>query len=208
MGRHSHDCARAVAREHILADPDWNCLACEWVYSIRAGEDTSHLAVADAVALGALLHIVDVFADSLLLLGCCHLCDIVAFRRKHHECHAKHSVGACGEDCELHVGILYREFNLSTFGTSDPVLLSLLYRVAPVYSLKTVEQSLGVCADTQAPLAHLLLHHWESATHRHSIDNLVVGKHSAELWTPVHHRLADVCDAVVHEHLLLLNLVP
>ena len=55
-------------------------------------------------------------------------------------------------------------------------------------------------------MAHLLLHHGVSATLRHAVDHLIVGQHGTQLGTPVHHRLAQVGDAVVHQYLLLLLL--
>ena len=104
------------------------------------------------------------------------------------------------------IAVLHLELHLCSLRTTNPVALSLLERVGPVDGLQSVEQTLGVCRHTQAPLAHLLLNHRIAATHADAIDNLVVGKHSAEFRTPVHHRLAKICYTVVHQHLLLLLL--
>ena len=108
----------------------------------------------------------------------------------------------------LFILIPYFELHLGTLRASYPVLLRLLDRVAPVDGLQSVEQSLCVSADTQAPLAHLLLLYREAAAHADTINNLVVGKHSAQSGTPVYHGLAHEGKAVVHEDVRLLLLIP
>ena len=79
-------------------------------------------------------------------------------------------------------------------------------QVQAARALSVVEQSASICRYAQAPLAHLLLHHGVSATFRHAVYHLIVGQHGTQLGAPVHHRLAQVGDAVVHQYLLLLLL--
>ena len=128
-----------------------------------------------------------------------------ALRRQHHERYAEDSVGASGEDSEVEVLTSHFELHLRTLTSAYPVLLCLLDRVAPVDSLQTVEQALRVSRCAQTPLLHLLLHDGEAAALAHAVHHLVVGKHRAQTGAPVHHRLAEVSDAVVHERLLLLH---
>ena len=61
VSRHSHDSAGAVACQYIFRNPDGISLTSEGVDGIAAGEHTRHLAVADAVALRALLHVCQIF---------------------------------------------------------------------------------------------------------------------------------------------------
>ena len=69
MGRDGHDGSRAVAREHILGDPDGDALARERVDAIGSGEDTRHLVVGHAVALRALGDIGEIGLHLLALLA-------------------------------------------------------------------------------------------------------------------------------------------
>ena len=208
VGRNGHDGAGAVAREHIVAHPDGNGLAGERVDGLGAGEDTRHAAVGYTVALGAFLGGCYVVVDSLLLLRGGHFLHILALRGQYHEGDTEHGVGTCGEDGEVDVAVFHVKHHLGTFRASYPVALCLFQRVGPLYGVESVEQALCIGRHTEAPLLHLLLHHGESAAHAQSVDHLVVGQHGAQAGTPVHHGLAQVGYAVVHEHLLLFLLLP
>ena len=163
--------------------------------------------VCHAVEFGALLHVGEVVVHFLLLRVGGELAHEFAFRCEHHECHSEDGVGACGEDGEFHVAVFHLELHLRSFRASYPVFLCLLDAVAPLHGVESFEQTLRVCRRTEAPLLHLLLHHGVAAAFAHAVHHLVVGEHRAESGTPVHHGLAEVGDAVVHEHLLLLHLV-
>ena len=63
---------------------------------------------------------------------------------------------------------------------------------------------MGVGRHTQTPLAHLLLNNGITATFRYTVYYFVVGQHGTQLRTPVHHGLAQVGDAVIHQRFLLL----
>ena len=165
------------------------------------------------LALGAFLHVGQVFIDGLLLTGRGELCDELALRSQHHESDTEDGVGTGGEDGEavdggqtaVHTGGHFKK-HLCAFRAAYPVALGLLDGVAPVDGVETVEQALGIGRHAQTPLAHLLLLHGITAALRDSVDDLVVGQHGAQCGTPVDHRLGQVGDAVVHEHLLLLLL--
>ena len=207
MGRHGHDGAGAVAGQYIFRNPYGDALAGEGIHGIGAGEDTRHAMVADAVALGAFLHVGDVFVNGGALFGSGQLVNEFALGSQHHEGHAEDGVGTGGEDGELHVAVLHGKLHLRSLRTAYPVALGLLQRVGPVDFLQSVEQSLGIGRHAQTPLAHLLLlHHGIAAAHAHAVHHLVVGQHRTQFGAPVHHRLSEIGDTVVHEHLLLLLL--
>ena len=204
VGRYGHDGTRTISGQHIVANPDGHSLARERIDGIRAREDTRHAAVADAFAFGTLLGTVQVgFHFSLLGFGC-HLWNQFAFRRQYHERYAEHRIGTGGKDGEFEVAVLYLELNFGTFRAAYPVALCFFQRVGPVDGLQSVEQTLGVGRYTQTPLAHLLLYNGITAAFRYAVHHFVVGKYRAQLRTPVHHRFAQVGDAVVHQRLLLL----
>ena len=207
VSRYSHDGARSVAREHIVAHPDWVRLAGERVDGVAAGEHAGYLLVNHAFAFGALLHLVEISVDFGFLLGSGEFSHQFAFGSEHHEGNAEHSVGASGEDGEVLVAVLHVEFNLGTFRAAYPVALSFLDAVGPVDEVEAVEQALSVSRHAQAPLAHLLLHHRITATGAEAVNHLVVGKHCAEFRAPVHHCFAKESDAPVHERVGLLALV-
>jgi len=163
--------------------------------------------VSHTVQLGALLHVVQILLHLFLLLGSSYLLNILALWSQHHEGNTKHGIGTGGEDGELHVAVLYREYDLCTLRTANPVFLGFLDTVAPLDGLQTVEQSLRVSRCSQTPLLHLLLDDRITATLTYAVYHLVVGKHSTQTWAPVNHGLAEVSNAVVHQNLLLLQVV-
>ena len=163
--------------------------------------------VSHTVQLGALLHVVEILLHLFLLLGSSYLLNILALWSQNHEGNTKHGIGTGSEDGELHVAVLYREYYLCTLRTTNPVLLGFLDTVAPLDGLQTVEQSLRVSRCSQAPLLHLLLDDRITATLTYAVYYLVVGKYSTQTWAPVNHGFAEVSNAVVHQNLLLLQVV-
>ena len=217
MGRNSHDGTCAVTCEHVFCNPDRYLIARNWVDGVGTAEDARHLMSGLALQFGLVLALVEVSLHFGLVVGRGYHLHIFAFRSKHHEGNTEHGIGASGEDGELErlavsgqclwvvVGH-HLELCLGTFRTTDPVALGLLQGVGPVDGLQAVEQTLGISRDAEAPLAHEFLFDGITATFAHAIDNLVVGQHGAEHGTPVHHRLAQIGDAIVHQGLLLLHL--
>ncbi len=151
-----------------------------------------------------MLYLVTIGFNGIFLCGGCYQVDIFAFRCKNHEGHTEHGVGTRCENSHLHIAILHFELHFGTFRTPDPVALSFLYGIRPGNIVKVVEQARGIGADTEAPLVHQFLLHGITASHRHTLAYLVVGKHCAEFRTPVHHRVAEIGDAVVHQHIAFL----
>ena len=206
VGGHGHDRARAVAGEHVVGNPHGDGVAREGIDGVGAAEHARHPAVGDAFALGALLRGFEVGFDLGALSGRGELLHEFALGGEHHEGNAEDGVGAGGEDGELHVAVLHGKFHLRAFRAANPVALRFLDGVRPVDGVESVEEALRVGRHAEAPLLHLLLHHGVSAAFAHAVDHLVVGQHGAEGRAPVHHRLAQVGDAVVHEHLELFLL--
>ncbi len=153
-----------------------------------------------------MLHLVDVAVHGLALPGGGDQVYILALGSQHHEGDTKYRVGPRGEDGHLHVAASHLKFHLGTLAVAYPVALGLLDRVAPVERVEVAQQAAGIGRHAQAPLVHHLLHHRVAATQRHTLAHLVVGQHCAQLGAPVHHGLAAVGDAIVHEHLLFLHL--
>ena len=207
MCRHGHNGSCAISCEHILAYPHRDAVARERIYGIRARENARNLAVADAFALGTFLYILYVFGHSVALFVGGQFGHELAFWCEHHKRDTENGVGAGCEYGEFLVAVLNAELHLRSFRTAYPVALCLLERVGPVYCVESVEQTLCVCRHTQTPLLHLLLHNGIAAAHRYAVNHLVVGKHRAQSCAPVHHRLAHVSYAIVHQCLLLLLLV-
>ena len=82
--------------------------------------------VTDAVALGALLHVCDIFVNGGTLRVGSQLVNELTLRCKHHEGHAEDGVGTCGENGKMLVAVLHLELHLGSFRTSYPVALCLL----------------------------------------------------------------------------------
>ena len=204
--RHCHDGPGAVARQHVVRHPHGNLFPRERIYGIRAGEHARHLAVGDALALRALLRGIEISLHLSTLRVRGHATHEFALGGEHHERHAENRVGAGGENRERIFGAVDAELHLRAFGTANPVALRLFDRVAPVHRFQPVEQTLCVGRNAQAPLHRLLLHHGEAAAHRNAVHHLVVGEHRAELRAPVYHCFAEIGDAVVHQHVVLLFL--
>ena len=204
--RHCHDGPCAVARQHVVRHPHGNLFPRERIYGIRAGEHARHLAVGDALALRALLRGIEISLHLSALRVRGHATHEFALGGEHHERHAENRVGAGGENRERIFGAVDAELHFRTFGAANPVALRLFNRVAPVHRFQSVEQSLCVSRNAQAPLHRFLLHHRETAAHRNAVYHLVVGEHRAELRAPVYHCFAEIGDAVVHQHVVLLFL--
>ena len=98
--------------------------------------------VCHTVELGTLLNVGKIFVNSSLLLGSGELLNELALGSQYHECHTEDGVGTCGEDGEVEVLTCHLKLHLGTFRTANPVLLGLLDRVAPLYCVQSVEQTL------------------------------------------------------------------
>ena len=48
-------------------------------------------------------------------------------------------------------------------------------------------------------MAHLFLHNGVATTHTNAVNHFVVGQHRAQFGTPVHHRFAQIGNAIVHQ---------
>ncbi len=207
MRGHSHDGACTVAGKHVVAHIHRNLLARKGIDGIGAGEHAAHLLIHKALALRLALHLGAVGLHSLALsVGGDHI-HIFALGSEHHEGDSEHGVGPGGEDGHLHIRAVDAELHLGALRAPYPVALGLLDGVGPLDSLQVVEQTRSVGAHAQTPLVHQLLLHGVAATHRYPLAYLVVGQHSAEFGAPVHHRVAQISYAVVHQSIGLLLFV-
>ncbi len=103
MGGNSHNCTCTIACEHIVAHIYRDILSGERIDRVAAGEYTRHLLVDHTLAFGLMLYRIKISLYSLSLIRSGDLSHILALRRKHHECHTEHSVGARGEDIKHHI---------------------------------------------------------------------------------------------------------
>gem|GEM_PF-2497087 len=200
--RHRHDGAGTIARQHIFGNPHGHLFTGQRVHGIGAGEHARDLAgLGDALALGLLLRLEQVCLDGFLLFRRGKLLHPVALRCQHHEGDTEDRIGARGEDRHLIflVAVEDMEDHLRALAPADPVALHLLERVGPVQGIEAGKQTLGVRAHAQLPLLHLLLFDGETAAHGVALLHLVVGQHGTQRRAPVHRRLAQVGDAVLHQ---------
>ena len=140
------------------------------------------------------------------MLGGGHLFHVFAFRSEHHESNAENGIGTGGEDKHFLIAAHKWKLHFGTFAEANPVALSFLDGVGPFQVVEVAEQTTGVSRHAQAPLAHHFLHHRIAATERNAFAHLIVSKHSAQLRAPVHHRVATVGDAVVHQRFFFFHL--
>ena len=208
VGRYRHNSTRSVTCQYIFGNPDGNLFIGEGVDGIRAREDTCHFMVHLALTLRTLFHIVEIFIHSSFLVGCGQLCYQFTLGSQHHEGNAKHRIGTGGEDGKMQIAVGYLEFYFGSFRTANPVALCLFQGICPFDSVQSIEQTLGISRNTQAPLAHLLLYNGETTTHTHTVNHFVVCQNGAQSSTPVHHRLTQIGDAVVHQYFLLALFIP
>jgi len=210
VARHAHDRASAVARHHVVGDPDRDALLVDGIDGVRAGEDAGLLLgqirpLELALARGLLL----IGLDGLALLGRCDDVDQLVLGREHHERGAEERVRACGEHPDRRVlrdlvaglgaRLCDRKDGLGPDGLADPVALHRLDLVGPVQVVEILEQSIGVGGDAQHPLAHRLAHDLEATDFADPVDDLFVGEHGAERGAPVDGSLGDVGQALLVE---------
>ncbi len=209
VGRHSHDGAGAVAGKHIVAHPHRDAFARKGIDRISTRKHAAHLLVDHTLTLGLVADAVDIAVDSLLLLGSGHHGHIVALRRQHHKRNPEHRVGSRCEYLKRQtvVASVDGKLHLRTLRTAYPVALCFLQRVGPVELVESVKQTLRVGRHPQTPLIHQFLLHGIAAAYRHTLAHLVIGQDSAELRTPVDHRISKISYAVVHQRLRTLLLV-
>ena len=208
VGGYGHDGSRAVTGQYVLGNVDGTMVARDGVDAVCTAEHARHRVVNHALTLGTAFYVFDVFVYGLTLFGSGNHIHQLALGSQYKEGHAKHRIGTGGEDGKVHILVCHFYLNLGTFASTNPVLLGFLDALAPLDGFQTVQQTLAIGTDTQAPLAHLLLFHRVAATLTHTVHHLVVGQHGAQSWTPVHHRFAHEGQTVVHQHVALFFGVP
>ena len=133
---------------------------------------------------------------------------IFAFGRQHHECYAKHGVAARGENLYFLIAADQSEKHLCAFRSANPILLRLFQRFCPIEAVKSIEQALGIGRHAQAPLTHDALFDGIAAAYRQTFAHFVVGQYATQLRAPIHFRVGQIGNAVVHQYLLLTAFVP
>ena len=206
VGRHRHNCARAVAGQYVFRNPDGQFLARKRVQGVGARKHAAHLVhFRLTLAFGAVLGVVHVGFHFRLLFGRGEGLDGFVFGAEHHEADPEKRVGACGEYPEafgnpLGLGMVDFKAHFRAHAAANPVALHFLERVAPFQGVQTVQEALGVGGDTQRPLFHQLAFHGETTAFGEAVHHFVVGQHRAQLRAPVHHRIRKEGQAVVHQN--------
>ncbi len=210
VGRNGHNGTGAVAGQNIFGNPNGYFFFGEGIDGVGTREHTAdllHLGL--TFAFRAILGPGNVSLHLSLLLQSGNLVDELVLRTQHHERHTEDGIGTGSENLERMFFIAsQREPHRRTFAPANPVALDLFEAVGPINLFQTIHQSLGVSGDAEAPLAHQLALHGIAATDGEAVDHLVVSQHSAQLGTPVHGDVGQISQTVIHQHLLLLDLVP
>ena len=192
MRGHGHDRAGAVARQHVIGDPNRYELFVHRIDRVRAGEHA-------ALVLGQFRPFQIAFARRRLAIRHHRLAlrlggeRIYQFmlRRQHHVRRPKQRIRPCGKNDNLFAGFLNRKCHFRAFTAANPIPLHLLQRIAPVDRFQIIQQPLSEDRDPQHPLAHWLAHHRMPAHLALAIDHLLIGQHRAQLRAPVHRRMGN-----------------
>ena len=207
MGRNSHDGTCTITSQYIFCNIDRTLVACDGIDTISTAEHTRYGVVDHTLTLCTTLYVLDVLIYSLALFRRCNHIYQLTLRSQHKEGNTKHRISTSGEDGEIHILVGYLYLHLCTFAAANPVFLRLLDALAPLNGLQAIQQALAVSANTQTPLAHLLLLYRITTTLADTVHHLIVGQHGTQRRTPVYHRLAKVSYAVLHEQFALFLFV-
>ena len=206
MGRNRHDGARAISSEHIVTYIYRYVLAGDGIDGITACKHTTHLFFNHALSLSLVLYLIKIGVNGSMLISSHHIVHIDALGSQYHEGHTENGVGTRSENQQTLITAIDGESHLSTFAVTDPVALSLLDGFSPLDGVQVAQQTTGISRYPQTPLAHHLLFNRKTSTHRYTLTHLIVGQHSTQLGTPVHHRVTQIGDAIIHEHIVALHL--
>ena len=153
-----------------------------------------------------MLYLVKIGINSSTLISSNHFIHIDALRSQYHKRNTEDGIGTCGENQQALVAIGDGESHFGTLTVANPIALGLLDGLGPLDGVQITQETTGIGRYTQAPLAHHLLLHRITTADGNTLAHLIVGKHCTQLGTPVHHRVAKIGDAIVHEHIIFLNL--
>ena len=205
VGRNRHDGAGSVSCQHIIRHPDGNRLVVDGIDAVCTGEYTGTFftSVIRSRSDRFFAHC-RYSSTALFSVGGSDLFDVFMFGSQHHEGCSENGIGTCGEDIETEVCILDGEHDLGTFRTADPVALDLFQRFRPFDGFESVEQALGIGRDPQEPLPHQFAFNRVAAANGKTVHYFIIGQDGTQFRAPVHHRIRQVSQAVIHQDLLLL----
>ncbi len=195
--RHRHNCARAIADQHIICDPNGDLLARDWVDRVSARENSCLLLRQfGPFQIGLLADFRSVCLNLAALFG--HGDDIhqPMLGCQHHVSRPEQCVRTRGEDPDFLRLTCHLEIHLGPFAAADPIPLHFLQRIAPVDGIQILQQPLRVRGDAQHPLPHGPSHYGKAANLALSIHDLFVGEHRAELFAPPNWRFAHISQPV------------
>ena len=191
MAGHRHHRAGAVIGQDEVADKHRHFPAVYRVDGIDTLKPAAGLALVQLGAVHVALFegLVDVRPDLFLVLHPVHEgLDDLAVGSQHHEGNAVDGFDTGGIDGEF-AAAHQLEVHLHTGGLSDPVALNLLGGLGPVDFIQALQELFGKGGLVDDPLHHVLLDHRIAAPLGLAVDDFVVRKHGAQLFTPVHRHL-------------------
>ena len=139
MGRHRHDGTRAIASKHIVTYIYRYVLACDGIHGIAASEHATHLLLNHALALGLVLHLIEISVDGGTLVGGHHFIDIDTLGSQYHESHTKDGVGTGGENQQALVTVGDGEGHFGTLAVANPVALRFLNGFGPLECVQVTQ---------------------------------------------------------------------
>ena len=198
MRRNCHYRARAVACKNEIADEHSDFFIIDRVDAGNSLELTARLSLVElgSVHIVLLESLCDICLDLFLVLNLRHqLLYDLSVGSEHHKGNTVDSLDTSSEYREL-TAADDLEFYFHTRRLADPVLLHKFRGLGPIDLLKSLEKLLGKRGLIDNPLFHILSDYGEAASLGLTVDDLVVGEHSAELLAPVYRHIDVLCIAV------------
>ena len=199
VARNSHNCTCTIACKYKITNEHTNFPA---VYRVDAGNAFKLTAGLCFVQLGTIhiilfLSLVDI---SLYLFPVLYSVEKAlsdsTIRSEYHKCDTVDSLDTSCEDRELSSADDLKLY-LNTCRLANPVSLDSLCRLRPVDLVESFKQFFCKSRLVDYPLLHILTNNRETAALRLSINDLVVGKNSTKLLTPVNRHIYVLCIAIL-----------
>ena len=196
--RHGHDRAGAVARQHVVGDPDRDLLVVDRIDGVRAGEHAGLLSSPARCGRGR----------SCGAACCLVRLDRVGLLSRRRELRRPADAPATSTmyvapnsvsgrvvktrsiDRRWHRDAVEREVDLRALAAADPVALQRLDR-SDQSSAPGRHQPVGIGGDAQHPLPQRLRDDRVVAALAPAVDDFLVGQHRAQRRAPVDRRFAD-----------------
>ena len=198
-----HDCAGAVAHQHVVGDPNRDVFVGEDVVRVCAGEDAGFfLDRGHPLDFSLAARLGDVGFDLRALRWSSDLRDQRMLGREHHERYAEDCVGTRREKADFFIRVTGDgEGEFRAFAAADPVALHQLDRLGPIDAVEIGEQSIGVVGDLDVPLLEIFFGDGVvGMPPAASVDDLFVGENGLAFVAPPLRAVRAVGEAALQEH--------